>query len=172
MSKKHFKKLLFKVAFCAMTCDGYIDDREIEELKIIDTKTKYFSDIDLSQELDSMISDVKEKGRKILDDLLLEITQQNLNTIQELLILEVAFRIVNADEKIEENEKWFIKILRAKLKVHNETIIDRFGQTELLFNKEYNHNIDRSLIQLNQQNKFKLPEMKDIEKIDLDNFKT
>lgn len=172
MEKILFKKLLFKVAFCAMTCDGYIDDREIEELKKIDKHTKYFFEIDLSQELNSMITDVKTKGKKILDDLLSDIKNHSLNTIQELLVLEVAFRIINADEVIEENEKWFIKILRSKLKVHNETIIDRFGETELLFDKKLNHNLNRDQIQTSQLVKFKLPEIAEIEKIDFDKIKS
>ena len=89
MEKILLKKLLFKVAFCAMICDGYIDDREIKELKKIDKHTKYFFEIDLSQELNSMITDVKTKGKKILDDLLADIKNYSLNTIQELLILKV-----------------------------------------------------------------------------------
>ena len=42
MDKNKFKKILFKVAFCTMACDGHIDDREIEELQIMDKKTSFF----------------------------------------------------------------------------------------------------------------------------------
>jgi len=42
MDKIEFKKLLFKVAFCTMACDGHIDKREIEEMKIMDKKTSFF----------------------------------------------------------------------------------------------------------------------------------
>ena len=51
MDKNEFKKILFKVAFCAMACDGKIQKEEIEELKIMDKKTSYFAEIDLSDEL-------------------------------------------------------------------------------------------------------------------------
>ena len=35
MEKNEFKKLLFKVAFCTMVCDGHIDESEIDEMKML-----------------------------------------------------------------------------------------------------------------------------------------
>ena len=58
MQTEDFKKLLFKTAFCVMACDGNIDESEIEEMKKIDSTTTYFNDIDLSIELDKLISDL------------------------------------------------------------------------------------------------------------------
>ena len=62
MDKIEFKKLLFKVAFCTMACDGHIDKREIEEMKIMDKKTSFFEAIDLSEELKQLIKDLDKKG--------------------------------------------------------------------------------------------------------------
>ena len=47
MEKIEFKKLLFKIAFCTMGCDGDIDTLEIEEMKNIDKSTSFFNDVDL-----------------------------------------------------------------------------------------------------------------------------
>ena len=171
MNRENFKHLLFNVAFCAMSCDGEIDDREIEELKLIDTKTTYFKDTDLSEELSAMISAIRLKGQRVINDLFTMLMDADLTTVQELLILEVALRIINADEKIEENEKWFFRILRSKLRVHNEIIIDRFGQIGLLFDKDFKTNItDRDkLVEVSY--KFELPEFVNLEKIDFDKIK-
>jgi len=51
MEKVEFKKLLFNVAFCTMACDGHIDKKEIEEMKVMDKTTSFFNDVDLSEEL-------------------------------------------------------------------------------------------------------------------------
>jgi len=168
MNRIEFKHLLFNVAFCAMTCDGEIDDREIEELKLIDTNTTYFKDTDLSEELSVMISAIRKSGQQVINDLFIELMEAHLTTVQELLILEVALRIINADEKIEENEKWFFRILRSKLRVHNEIIIDRFGQIGILFDKDFKTNIiDRDKL-LEASSRFELPELVNLEKIDFD----
>ena len=58
MDKVEFKKILFKVAFCTMACDGHIDDREIEEMKIMDKKTSFFEAIDLSDELEYLLNEL------------------------------------------------------------------------------------------------------------------
>lgn len=162
MEKLKLKQLLFKVAFCAMACDGEIDDREIEELKKINKNTSYFSDVDLSKELKKLKKEIKKKGYKILDDLLSDLQAAELNTIQELLILEIALRIINADEKIEENEKWFIKLIRSKLRVHNEILSERFGDTKLLFGNGYS---EMKFNKVDTVSKFIVPEIKEIEKI-------
>ena len=97
--------------------------------------------------------------------------ESKLTTVQELLILEVALRIINADEKVEENEKWLFRILRSKLRVHNETIIDRFGQIRLLFDKDFKANISHHIILYEYSSKFELPDIVNLEEINFDNIK-
>ena len=50
MEKNEFKKLLFKVAFCTMVCDGHIDESEIDEMKMMDKNTSFFHNLDLYEE--------------------------------------------------------------------------------------------------------------------------
>ena len=141
MEKLQLKKLLFKVAFCSIAADGKVDDREIEELKLIDTNTSYFADTDLSEELMNLIKDYEKKGKQVIEELFAELRSTKLTTIQELLVLEIALRIISADDDIDENEVKFIKLLRGKLELHNETIKDRFGIIEYLMNKDYSEGI-------------------------------
>ena len=145
MDKIHFKKLLFNVAFCAMACDGHIDEREIKEIKFMDKHTSYFEDIDLSSDLNILLEELKERGKRVLDELFEKLEKSDLNTIRELLILEVALRIVNADNKLEENEINYIKMVRSKLKLHDEIIRDRFGVIDYLVNTDYSRNINTGL---------------------------
>ena len=53
MEKEDVKKILLSIAVGAISCDGHIDDREIEALKKIEKKSPYFSEIDLSETLEN-----------------------------------------------------------------------------------------------------------------------
>jgi len=167
MDKLEFKKLLFKVAFCAMACDGIIQPEEEEEMKIMDKNTSFFEGVDLSGELSQLIDELGKKGTKVIEELFKSLKENKLNPIQELIVLEVALRIINADKKQDDNEIKFIHLLRAKLELHDETINDRFGEIDILYTNEYSKNI----ITGKSDNEFikgiKLPELVDLKEIDL-----
>ena len=167
MDKSKFKKILFKVAFCAMACDGDIDPREIEELKLMDKNTTYFADIDLSDELEDLVADFKNKGAKVIEELFELLRNTKLNPIQELLVLEVALRIVNADERIDENEVKFVNFLRSKLDLHDEVIIDRFGELDILYTNEYSKNINIKGKEEDFTKSIHLPELEELKEINL-----
>lgn len=167
MDKDNFKKILFKVAFCAMACDGEIQKEEIEELKIMDKKTSYFAEIDLSDELKQLIENFKEKGTKVIEELFVSLRETQLNPIQELLVLEVALRIINADNIHDENEVKFIHLLRSKLELHDETINDKFGELDILYTNEYSKNIVAGKTEIEFADNVRLPEMSKFIQIDL-----
>ncbi len=167
MDKNEFKKILFKVAFCTMACDGHIDNREIEELRIMDKNTSFFEAVDLSDELKQLITDLKNKGTKVIEELFSDLKSTKLNPIQELLVLEVALRIINADEKHDENEVKFIHLLRSKLEIHDETINDRFGELNILYTNEYSRNIVAGKSEIEFAENIKLPEMSELIQVDL-----
>lgn len=168
MEKSTFKKLLFKVAFCTMACDGHIDEREVEEMKMINKNTSFFDDIDLSQELTWLISEFGNRGAQITNDLFETLKNSVLNPIQELIVLEVALRIINADHKHDENEIRFIHFLRAKLKIHDEVIVDRFGEIDILHTNPYIKSFVKEQNNENFTNTLSFPEIKNIEEIKFD----
>lgn len=141
LQRKEFQRLLFQSTFCLMACDGHIDDREVAEIKKMDKDSVYFQGIDLSNELDGLLADLKEKGKQIVEKLFKSFDNLDLSIVQELLILEVSFRLIHADEKVDENEIKFLRLLRSKLKLHDEIIRDRFGPVEYLFDKDYSKDI-------------------------------
>jgi len=167
MEKIEFKKLLFKVAFCTMACDGEIQPEEIEEMKLMDKNTSFFEAIDLSDELSQLVDDFKNKGAKVIEELFSTLRETKLNPIQELIVLEVALRIINADKKHDENEIKFIHLLRSKLELHDQTINDRFGEIEILHTNEYSRNIVVGKSDHEFAEHINLPEFTDLIKIDL-----
>jgi hypothetical protein len=165
MDKSEFKKLLFKVAFCTMACDGHVDEREIDEMKMMDKNTTFFHDIDLSEELSELISDLSNKGVQIINDLFETLKNTVLNPIQELIVLEVALRIINADDKHDENEIKFIHFLRAKLRLHDQMIFERFGEIDILHTSSYLKNVVKGQNNKDFIKNLRLPEINDIKEI-------
>lgn len=158
METKDFKKLLFKTAFCVMACDGSIDDLEIQEMKKIDSSTSYFSDIDLSDELDNLINDLQNKNVKIVKRLFDSLRENTLTVTQELLVLEITMRIMNADNIIADNETRFLNLIRSKLDVSDQIIHERFGKIPFLKNLNYED------LELNQSDFIKEIEITEIKK--------
>ena len=165
MERNEFKKLLFKVAFCTMACDGHIDESEIDEMKAMDKNTSFFHDIDLSEELSELISELDKQGVQIINDLFKTLKDNILNPIQELIILEVALRIINADQKHDENEIKFIHFLRANLKLHDNEIVDRFGEIDILHTSSHIKNVVKEGNKKEFIKDLTLPEVNEIKKI-------
>jgi len=165
METKDFKKLLFKTAFCVMACDGNIDDMEIQEMKKIDSNTTYFSDTDLTEELNNLINGLQDKNTKIVKGLFDSLRENKLTITQELLILEITMRIISADKIIDENEVRFLNLIRSKLDLGDKIIHERFGKIPYL----KNHNYDEA--ELNQADFINEIEITDIKKIGKINLK-
>ncbi|MAV64806.1 MAG: hypothetical protein CMG00_06425 [Candidatus Marinimicrobia bacterium] len=138
MESDKFKKILFKTAFCSMSCDGHIDDKEIEELRKIDRDTSYFKKIDLSNELKKLIKDIKSDSKKVLTEYFKTVKSSNFTIIQELLIIEIVIRIIASDGKIDENETKFLNLLRSKLDINDQLIFERFGKSKFFKNINFN----------------------------------
>ena len=138
-------------------------------MKEIDKNTTYFKDVDLSDELDFLVTQVKTEGKKIVKSLLNTLRVTKLSMVQELLILEVALRMINADNKVEENEIKFLNLLRSKLDVENEIIRDRFGNIPYLTNMNYDNIESEEKAHNDFTESINLPEIGKIESIELKN---
>jgi hypothetical protein len=150
-----------------MACDGHIDEREIKEIKAMDKSAAYFQGIDLSVELESLLVSLKEKGKHIVDELFEGLNKLNISTIQELLILEVAFRLIYADTKVDENEIKFLRFLRSKLKVPDIIIKERFGMVEYLFDRDYSKDIVKENSREDLLGTINIPKASELKEVDL-----
>jgi len=132
MEQKEFQKLLLETVICSIACDGDIDDREIAELHKMINHAQYFKGLEVNDFLDEMIKSVKSDGRTFLGDYFKQLKETKLSPMQELLVLEVVLRIIQADERLDDNEIAFLKIVRSNFAVHNEIIHQRFGNVPYL----------------------------------------
>jgi uncharacterized tellurite resistance protein B-like protein len=126
MKNSEFKDFLFKSAVIAMACDGNIAEEEIAEIKNIVSNEIYFMGYELDAPLQINIDYLKQNGRNAVNQFLQEITSNDLNEHQELLLIEVLLKIILADTKIEENELRFLHLAKSRLKTDEQTLIIKF----------------------------------------------
>ncbi len=133
MEKIKFKRLLFDVACGAVSCDGDIDDREVQELEQIDKSTAYFEEIDLSHNLRKFFESFKENPNETIGDIIIKLDYEKFNPVQEMLILEISLRLIYADTLVHDKEKEYIQKVRACLDIEDDLIRQRFGDIDFLF---------------------------------------
>ena len=127
-----FKDVLLEIAVCAIACDGDIDDREKTLVKSFANEKPYFTGIDISKNLDNLLETCKEDIKSFTDSIFKKLNSLELNIAEELIILEIALRIIAADGIEHDLEKDFIKSLRKHLLIEDDIIFARFGRIEYL----------------------------------------
>jgi len=130
MDSTDFSKLLLKTAFACMACDGDIDKRELKLIKQLQKETKTFGEIDINSELDTLLSLINRDGQQFLKDYFKVLTSSDLTEANELKLVEVAIDTIKADEKVEYSEIKFFKVIRSKLKIENEPILEKHPDFE------------------------------------------
>jgi len=170
LERPDFQRLLFRTAFCVMACNGELHQKEKDEIRGMSKSASYFKGINLSAELQELLNDFKERGTHIVEELFETLTKLDASIVQELLLLEVAFRVVAADNEEDEYERKFVRFLRSKLKVHDEVIRDRFGAVDYLFDRDYTQDIVKSETHNDLFASIAIPEFKDLVTVDFSNF--
>lgn len=130
MESKYFDKLLLKTAFSCMACDGDIDQREIKLIKRMHLEKKAFGDIDVNYEMNNLLIAINKNSHQFLKEYFNEITAAELTEANELKLIEVAIDTIKADEKVEYSEIKFFKVIRSKLKIENEPILEKHPDFE------------------------------------------
>ena len=126
MNTDKFQQFLLKSAVTMMGCDGDIDKDEIAEIQNMSDNEIYFLGFDIETPLANGIEYIKSNGKTAVNEYLDELTSAHLNDQQELLLIEVLLRTIEADNKIEDNEVKFLQLVISKLSVDQETLIMNF----------------------------------------------
>ena len=143
MKNQLFKEFLFQSAVMAMACDGDIATSEIEELKKIVANEIYFMGYDFEEPLKVYIENIKANGKIAINDYLQSIESLELSENQEVLLIEVLLRIIEADSDIQISEIKFLQMAKAKLKLDEETLIMKFpNHIDLLLDIQ-NYGLDK-----------------------------
>ncbi|MGB5069777.1 MAG: hypothetical protein WBO28_02390 [Flavobacteriales bacterium] len=126
MKSNDFQKILFQSAVSAMAVDGEIHNTEIEELKSIVKSTAYFLDFDFEKELEENVSNIKKNGKEAINQYLLLLSTSDLSAKQEIILMEIVLRMLEADQKFDSNEIKFLQMVKAKIKTSEEVLVMKF----------------------------------------------
>ena len=113
-----------------MACDGDIDKREVKLIKQLHKENKTFGEIDINSELDTLLLAINKDGHLFLKSYFNELTTSELTEANELKLIEVAIDTIKADDKIEYSEIKFFKVIRSKLKIDNDPILEKHPDFE------------------------------------------
>lgn len=131
MEQIDLSKLLLRTAFACMACDGDIDQREVDLIKRMHKEEQLFGDINLERRLDKLFSLVKQDGALFVSQYFNAIEGYGLSEVEEMKLVEIAVATIRADDKIEYEEVKFFKVIRSKLKISDEKILEKhpdFGE--------------------------------------------
>jgi uncharacterized tellurite resistance protein B-like protein len=126
MKNKDFQDFLFKSAVMVMSCDGEIASSEIDELKNITENEIYLLGYEYEEPLQNLVADIKVNGKDAINKYLNEINLLSLSPKQELILVELLIRMIEADLIIQPNEIMFLQLVKAKLKTSEENLIMKF----------------------------------------------
>lgn len=113
-----------------MTCDGDIAQEEIELLRNIISKTELFKNLEVETLLRKYIDDINENGVVFLNQYLSEVAENKLSKEDQLLLVDLAFRTIEADNRIEYSEVKFFKKIRVRLSLTDEEILAKHPNKE------------------------------------------
>ena len=117
------EELYLKTVFCCIACDGDIATEEVDMVKDLCAKDNIFCSVDLEKLFSSWITEINERGGLFLQSYLEEIKSVELNVKEQLLLVSLAIKAIEADNRIEYSEVKFFKKIRSRLTISDEAIL-------------------------------------------------
>lgn len=124
------QELYLKTMFCCMACDGDIAPEEIDVLKKLAEQMAIFQELDVENLLNTYVAGINQKGAAFLRKYLNELSEEELTPDEELQIVELAIKMIEADNRIEYSEVKFFKKIRFRLSVSDEQILAQHPDKE------------------------------------------
>lgn len=121
-----FQRMLLDASVLAMGCDGDVDPREVSAIRELAQSAPYFEGIETNKEIDSVLSNLREKGIQAIEDFLDTVIEATLSEKQERRMFEVLLQVVEADGEVRPKEKRFLAEIR-----------DALGTDEALFVRHF-----------------------------------
>ena len=116
-----------------MACDGDIAADEIDLLRGFFKEDESWKDFDVQSILNNYIIEINERGGAFLVDFLRQVADADLDDDSALKLVDVAIRMIEADNKVEYSEVKFFKRIRQELKVSDEKLYDTFPDKDVFF---------------------------------------
>lgn len=128
MEKNEFSDLLLLTAFSVMACDGDIDKEEEVPLIInFEKKESLFGVSDLENRLNQLVVEINQNSTQFFKRYFKLLSNANMTYDQEKGLVDVAIRMIEADNIIQYSELRFFKIIHSYLKISGDEIMKEFA---------------------------------------------
>lgn len=124
------KDLYLLTAFVCSACDGEIAPEEIKLIKELNKTENLFDGVDIDSCLKTYVSEINEKGIKFINSFVSDLGNADLSENEQIKVIDVAIKMIEADNKIEYAEVKFFKKLRAALSISDERILEVMPEIE------------------------------------------
>ncbi|WP_456088811.1 tellurite resistance TerB family protein [Parabacteroides sp.] len=124
------QELFLKTMFCCMACDGDIAQEEIDMIKSVCVQMSILEGVDVENVLNAYISAINKNGALFLRKYLNELSAEKLALEDELQIIDLSIRMIEADNHIEYTEVKFFKKIRSRLSISDEQILAQHPSKE------------------------------------------
>lgn len=151
-----------------MACDGDIDPREVDLIKKLSNEKNLFGNINISSNLDSLLNEINEKGHLFLKEYLSVLKDANLTDKEQLQIITVSIDTINADDIVEYSEIKFFKLLKSKLSISNDKILETLPEIEEYLEEDIISDSFLSRLKTDFFAEFSLPKFEPLHKLDDD----
>lgn len=123
-------ELYLKTLFCCSACDGDIAPEEISLVKSLSINDETFEGIDVENTLNSYVEKINEQGKIFLKDYISEVSNATLSDDEQVKLVELAIKMIEADNQILYSEVKFFKKIRNRLSVPDEKILEVLPNSE------------------------------------------
>lgn len=123
-------ELLLKTLFCCSACDGEIAPEEVELIKNVIAGNEIFAGLDIEALLNNYVEQINREGQNFLKRYLCEVADGTLSDNDQITLVDLAVKMIEADNQILYSEVKFFKKIRRRLSVSDESILAALPQTE------------------------------------------
>ena len=124
------KDLYLKTLFCCSACDGEIAPEEIALVKQLSLNDFTFEGIDVENILNTYVEHINEQGSIFLKDYLSEVANATLSDDEQVKLIELAIKMIEADNQVLYSEVKFFKKIRNRMSVSDERILAKLPNSE------------------------------------------
>lgn len=101
--------LLLKTVFACMACDGDIASEEVQLLRELIANTDLFKGLDVEEILKKYVQSINQNGVSFLNKYLSDVAEGSLSKEEQMCLVDLAFKTIEADNRIEYSEVKFSK---------------------------------------------------------------
>jgi uncharacterized tellurite resistance protein B-like protein len=112
-----------------MASDGDIDEREVAAIKSICEALPSFKNVDLKEEINKYVSEINADSKQFINGYFTTLDRAELTEQENLTLIDVAIKVIKADNIIEYSEIKFFKNIRYRLNISDERIIEYFSSS-------------------------------------------